>query len=166
MNMLSAENNTYPGECAEQMFAPCYITTDEDGFFEFGPVLPGEYIFELDMDNDGFNELELIHEFEADMDSEVTFPSAVPNVYDLTFTLTQIIDGSESTVEGKTIILSSGDSNNPPVQAIFDNESGNYLVELPEGEWILSHTLSDSEQLEQVDIDSDVTKSLISSENL
>ena len=160
MNMLSSENNTYPGECAELMFAPCNITTDEDGFFEFGPVLPGEYIFELDMDNDGFNELELIHEFEADMDSEVTFPSTVPNVYDLTFTLHQIIDGSESAVENETITLTSGDSNNPPVQAIFDNESGNYLVELPEGEWILSHTLSDSEQLwEQIDIDSDVTKS-------
>ena len=56
--------------------------------------------------------------------------------------------------------LSSTDSSIPSILAIYDNDTGEYLVELPEGEWVLSHTLSDSEQLwEQIDIESDINTS-------
>ena len=66
--LVDSENDTLLGECSEVMYAPCQMTADQNGSFEFGPIVPGEYIFELDMDEDGFNEVELIHEFEAEID--------------------------------------------------------------------------------------------------
>ena len=160
MMLVDSENDTLLGECSEVMYAPCQMTADQNGSFEFGPIVPGEYIFELDMDEDGFNEVELIHEFEADIDSEVNFPTPVPTVYDMRFSLTQISDGTETPVENLNLTLSSTDSSIPSILAIYDNDTGEYLVELPEGEWVLSHTLSDSEQLwEQIDIESDINTS-------
>ena len=57
------------------------LTADENGTFEFGPIVPGVPLLELDMDEDGFNEVELT-EFDADMDSQVNFPTPIPTVFD------------------------------------------------------------------------------------
>ena len=80
-----SDNDTILGECSEVMYAPCMLTADENGSFEFGPIMPGEYTFALDMDEDGFNEVELRHEFDAEMDSQVEFPTPIPTVFDLRF---------------------------------------------------------------------------------
>ena len=161
MVKLESENDTTIGECSEVMYAPCRLTADENGTFEFGPIVPGEYLFELDMDEDGFNEVELTHEFDADMDSQVNFPTPIPTVFDLRFSLTQVVDGMQTSVENlDNLTLVKSDNSAAPVVAVFDNISGEYLAELSQGQWILSHDLSDSEQLwEQIDLQSDVSTS-------
>ena len=167
MIQVDSENDTILGECSEVMYAPCQLTADENGSFTFGPIVPGEYIFELDMDEDGFNEVELTHEFEADMDSEVDFPNPIPTVYDLRFSLTQIANGTQTPVENLNLTLVRADNSAAPALAVFDNDTGEYLVELSQGEWILSHTLSDSEQLwEQIDVQSDISTSFIFRESM
>ena len=113
------------------------------------------------MDEDGFNEVELTHEFDADMDSQVNFPTPIPTVFDLRFSLTQIVDGMQTSVENlDNLTLVKSDNSAAPVVAVFDNISGEYLAELSQGQWILSHDLSDSEQLwEQIDLQSDISTS-------
>jgi len=153
-------NVTSQGECSEIGYAPCSITPDEEGSFSFGPVVPGEYTLELDMDGDGFTEAEISHIFDANSDSTVEFPSPIPTVYDLSFTLTRIANGSESPVTNLSLRMLSTDTSFAPVDVVYDNVTDEYNVELQEGEWILSHTLSDTEQLwEQIDMDSDVSLS-------
>ena len=150
------------------MYAPCMLIADENGSFEFGPIMPGEYTFALDMDEDGFNEVELRHEFDAEMDSQVEFPTPIPTVFDLRFSLSQIVDGLQTSVEGlDNLTLVKSDNSAAPVVAVFDNVSGEYLAELSQGQWILSHDLSDSEQLwEQIDLESDISTSFTFRESM
>ncbi len=151
-------NATSLGECSEVGYAPCMMTPDENGSFSFGPVVPGEYTLELDRDRDGFTEAELEHIFDANSDSTVEFPSPIPTVYDLSFTLTRIANGSETLVSDLNLTMLSTDTSFAPVDVVYDNVSGEYNVELRQGEWILSHTLSETEQLwEQIDIESDLS---------
>ncbi len=163
-----SDNDTILGECSEVMYAPCMLTADENGSFEFGPIMPGEYTFALDMDEDGFNEVELRHEFDAEMDSQVEFPTPIPTVFDLRFTLSQIVDGLQTSVEDReNLTLVKSDNSAAPVVAVFDNVSGEYLAELSQGQWILSHDLSDSEQLwEQIDLESDISTSFTFRESM
>ena len=163
-----SDNDTILGECSEVMYAPCMLTADENGSFEFGPIMPGEYTFALDMDEDGFNEVELRHEFDAEMDSQVEFPTPIPTVFDLRFSLSQIVDGLQTSVEGlENLTLVKSDNSAAPVVAVFDNDTGEYLAELSQGQWILSHDLSDSEQLwEQIDLESDISTSFTFRESM
>ena len=153
-------NATSLGECSEVGYAPCMMTPDENGSFSFGPVVPGEYTLELDRDGDGFTEAEFEHIFDANSDSTVEFPSPIPTVYDLSFTLTRIANGSETPVSDLNLTMLSTDTSFAPVEVVYDNITGEYNVELREGEWILSHTLSETEQLwEQIDLESDLSLS-------
>lgn len=148
------------GECSEIGYAPCVMTPDENGSFTFGPVVPGEYAIELDMDGDGFTEADITHIFDANSDTSVEFPTPIPTVYDLSFTLTRVANGTETPVENLSLTMLSTDTSFAPVDIVYDNVSGEYNVELRTGEWILSHTLSDSEQLwEQIDVESDLSLS-------
>ena len=163
-----SDNDTIIGECSDVMYAPCRLTADENGSFEFGPIIPGEYTFALDMDEDGFNEVELMHEFDAEMDSQVEFPTPIPTVFDLRFSLNRIVDGIQTPVDGlENLTLVKSDNSAPPVVAVFDNISGEYLAELSQGQWILSHDLSDSEQLwEQIELESDISTSFTFRESM
>ena len=43
-------------DCEEVHFAPCMILPDEDGKLNFGPIIPGNYTVEIDIDNYGIPE--------------------------------------------------------------------------------------------------------------
>ena len=144
------------GECSEVQFAPCTITANETGMLSFGPVVPGEYTVSIDMDGDGFNEAEVNHIFDSDIGDTIEFPSPIPDVHDLTFTLTRTDNGTEVSVDELNLTMISADGTNADTDVLYDSDSNHYYVELIDGDWVLSHTLSDSEQLwEQIMIDSD-----------
>ena len=167
LSFLDEENSTSQGECSEVMYAPCHITPDENGSFTFGPVVPGSYLAELDMDGDGFNEAQIIHIFEAESDSVMEFPTPIPTTYDLTFTLSRTVNGTETGVSDLNLTLLSTDTSIAPVDAVYDAEKGEYMVELRQGEWILSHTFSESEQLwEQIEVDADINTSFVFRESM
>ncbi|GIT10807.1 MAG: hypothetical protein CM1200mP32_03000 [Methanobacteriota archaeon] len=136
-------------DCAESGTAPCTITPDENGDFEFGPIIPGNYTAQVDLDGDGFAEVSAEYFFEEGEDSSVTFPAPVPDTSDLTFRLLE--DGQNVPDLNVTLRLKNGTGQ--PVSAIFDNNSGEYMVELVHGTWILNYTLTEELQLwEQIEV--------------
>nr|AIE93485.1 Oligosaccharyl transferase STT3 subunit family protein (STT3) [uncultured marine group II/III euryarchaeote AD1000_37_E08] len=154
--VMLLDNASEPAEavadCAESGTAPCTITPDENGDFEFGPIIPGNYAAQVDLDGDGFAEVSADYFFEEGEDSSVTFPSPVPDTSDLTFRLLE--DGQNVPDLNVTLRLKNGTGG--PVSAIFDNDSGEYMVELVHGTWILNHTLTEELQLwEQIEVGED-----------
>ena len=142
--------------CEDTGQAPCLITPDEDGKFEFGPIIPGEYIAEIDIDGDGFSELSENYFFDANETSEFEFPMPVPMTSDVNFGLFQIVDGVDEEIADLNVSFHLKDGSGNPVEAIYDSDAGSYYVELTEGIWILNHTLSNEDQLwEQIEIGSD-----------
>ena len=74
-------------DCQETGAAPCLIIPDEVGAFEFGPIIPGNYTAQIDLDGDGFPEISADYVFLAEFDAAMVFPSPVPETSDLTFRL-------------------------------------------------------------------------------
>jgi len=139
-------------ECQEVVTQPCFATPDESGSFEVGPIVPGSYLAEIDIDDDGFPEISQIFIFEYGQESLGSFPTEVPKTSDITFTLSD--DGSS--VDGLQLQLLPEDLTREPVSAIFDNDTKSYFAELLPGNWVLNYTLSDEKQLwQRISIGSD-----------
>ena len=152
---LLDENSTRSdatSECSDSGFAPCLLVPDEDGFFQFGPIVPGNYTALTDVDEDGFPEISEDYIFSPEIDIEYEFPSPVPETSDLTFTL--IESGNAVPDLDVTLRLKNGTGDTAFVE--YDNESGHYSAELSRGIWILNHTLSEDMQLwEQIEVGED-----------
>ncbi|HIH56511.1 MAG TPA: hypothetical protein HA288_04560, partial [Candidatus Thalassarchaeum sp.] len=152
---LLDENSTHSdatSECSDSGFAPCLLVPDEDGFFQFGPIVPGNYTAQTDVDGDGFPELSEDYIFNPEMNIEYEFPSPVPDTSDLTFTLTE----NGNLVPDLDVTLRLKNGTGDPAFVEYDNESGHYRAELSRGTWILNHTLSEDMQLwEQIEVGED-----------
>ena len=127
-------------QCQGVITQPCYVSTDETGSFEVGPIVPGTYIAEIDLDEDGFPELSQIFTFESDQGTLVSFPSEIPRTSDITFTLSD----EGTSVDDLELQFLPEDQNRAPVSAIFDNETKTYHAELLHGDWVLNYTLGDN----------------------
>ena len=132
-------------QCLGVITQPCFTTTDETGSFEVGPIVPGTYIAEIDIDEDGFPELSQIFTFESDQGTLVSFPSEIPRTSDITFTLSD----EGTSVDDLELQFLPEDQNLAPVSAIFDNDTKTYHAELLHGDWVLNYTLGDDKQLWQ-----------------
>ena len=132
-------------ECEGTISQPCYIIPDESGSFEIGPIVPGEYIAEIDVDDDGFAEVSQIFNFDQGEPSLLQFPSEVPRTSDITFTLSD----AGSMVNNLELSFTSENLSRDSVSVVFDNDSETYYAELLAGEWILNYSLSDEKQLWQ-----------------
>ena len=136
-------------DCQESGTAPCLMMPDEAGDFEFGPIIPGNYTAQIDLDGDGFPEISADYVFLAELDAAMVFPSPVPETSDLTFRMLE--DGQNVPDLNVTLRLKNGTGE--PVTAMFDSVSGDYLVELVQGTWIMNHTLTEELQVwEQIEI--------------
>ena len=132
-------------QCQGVITQPCYVSTDETGSFEVGPIVPGTYIAEIDLDEDGFPELSQIFTFESDQGTLVSFPSEIPRTSDITFTLSD----EGTSVDDLELQFLPEDQNRAPVSVIFNNETKTYHAELLHGDWVLNYTLGDNKQLWQ-----------------
>ena len=129
------------------------LTSDDEGNVSYGPITTGEYYVRVDIDEDGFYELNQTMQV-YDEPMNFTFDIGVPEMYDLTITL----NGPEGfDVAGREVNFSD-----PlgllPIEAVSD-ENGIVYVELPVGEWSISDN-SDEEYIliEEVMVeDSDMT---------
>ena len=144
-------------ECEKTLSSPCFVTPDSDGSFQIGPIVPGTYIAELDADEDGFPEISKTYVFTSEEDIVATFPSEIPQMTDITFTL---LDGT-STVPDLEVFFTPENESMAAVRALFDSESGTYRAELSQGVWTLNHTLADDKQLwKRIDVGTeDITDS-------
>jgi len=134
--------------CDDAFLAPCWIDSDENGSYSHGPVIMGNYSLVLDADDDGFDELAVNLSIDSDQSRNLTFGENVPITFDIDFDLHKVgAGGSVELVENQTIPFTSKDlSEAPPIDAIFDAETGRYNVELPIGRWVVNHTLDDAHQ--------------------
>ncbi|MEC9263654.1 MAG: hypothetical protein VYD23_00955, partial [Candidatus Thermoplasmatota archaeon] len=78
--LLGNESNASDAslDCEETGAAPCLIVPDEHGAFEFGPIIPGNYTAQIDIDADGFPEISQSYFFDSELDMAFEFPSPVP----------------------------------------------------------------------------------------
>ena len=141
----SVDNAT--DECLGTVAPPCMVTPDEEGAFLMGPIIPGSYVSQVDIDGDGFPEVSYDMIFESNHPYLANFPSDVPQMFDITFTLE---DGGEILSDELEMIFRPENQSMSPVTAVFDNESDTYSVELPQGTWILNYTLNEDKQLWQI----------------
>ena len=142
---INGSSDDSQDECQGVVTQPCFAIPDESGSFEVGPIVPGSYLAEVDIDDDGFPEVSQIFTFESGQTSLVAFPSEVPQTSDITFTLTD--DGTS--VDDLQLQFIPEDLSRTPVSAMFDNVTKTYHAELLLGDWILNYTLSDEKQLWQ-----------------
>tara|TARA_Y100000588_G_scaffold116726_1_gene127800 strand:+ start:24809 stop:34276 length:9468 start_codon:yes stop_codon:yes gene_type:complete len=142
---INSSSEEFLHECSTVVSPPCSVLPEEDGSFEIGPIIPGSYLVQVDVDDDGFPEISETYIFESDQDILAAFPSVVPQTSDITFTLT---DGDES-VENLELKFRSENQSIEPVSVSFDNTSGSYFAELSPGIWVLNHTLNEEKQLWQ-----------------
>ena len=116
------------------------LTSDEEGNVTYGPITAGEYYVRVDIDDDGFFEVnQTMQVFDDPMN--FTFDIGVPEMYDLTIQL----NGPEGfDVAGREVNFTD-----PlgllPIEVVSD-ENGVVIVELPIGEWSISDN-SDEEYI-------------------
>ena len=111
-------------ECQGVITQPCFVIPDESGSFEVGPIVPGSYLAEVDIDDDGFPEVSQAFTFESGLVTLVSFPSEVPQTSDITFSLSD--DGTS--VDDLQLQLIPEDISRNSVTAVFDNESKTCLL--------------------------------------
>jgi len=142
-------------DCSDAHFAPCMIVPDDEGKMNFGPVVPGNYTVEIDIDNDGFPEFMEDYVFDANQATDVQIPFPIASTFDITF---EMLDGDEN-VRDLNVSFRTNDGTENIVDAVFDNDSGTYYVELTPGEWLLDHTLDETKQIwEVIEVDADSTE--------
>jgi asparagine N-glycosylation enzyme membrane subunit Stt3 len=129
------------------------LTSDEEGNVSYGPMTAGIYYLRVDLDNDGYYELNQTMQV-YDEPMNFTFDIGVPEMYDLTITL----NGPEGfDVTGREVNFTDP-LGLMPIDVVSD-ENGFVVVELPIGEWSISDN-SDEDYIliEEVMIeDSDLT---------
>ena len=133
-------------ECSDSGYAPCWIDTDENGSFSFGPITKGNYSALVDSDMDGFSESFRMFMVNDDVPVNVTMDDPISIFHDIHFHLFD---------DGVPVELAEGDSINftnafieemDPVIALYDETTQMYNVEVPPGVWSVTHSLNGSKQ--------------------
>ncbi|HIA90318.1 MAG: hypothetical protein CXX80_03785 [Methanobacteriota archaeon] len=116
------------------------ITTNETGYFEVGPLPPGDYYYRFDLDNDSFYEFNGTL-FVMDDPSNLSIDFAIPVHQDVRIHLADSIFNSTTGQHelwdnsNRTVSFINSDFQSFVVNAT-SNETGDILVELPMGMWI------------------------------
>ena len=129
------------------------LVSDEEGNVSYGPITAGNYYLRVDLDNDGFYELNQTMQV-YDEPMNFTFDMGVPEMFDLTITL----NGPEGfDVAGREVNFTDP-LGLMPIDVVSD-ENGVVVVELPIGEWSISdNNDEDYILIEEVKVeDSDMT---------
>jgi len=113
------------------------ITTDENGSFSYGPVAKGEYYYRVDVDQDGWydmNESALVN----DEITNITLLFNVPDTADVTLNLVSPVDPITQEpmfdVTNRTITFDNTAGLLQPINVTSD-ENGEIYAELLYGEW-------------------------------
>ena len=122
--------------------SPVLITTDEDGNFSYGPLATGFYQWRVDIDQDGWYEVE--ENFSVGLDSEnITLAVSVPTKRDVVINLDAGDTGLD--LSNRTVTFTNAEStdlNQYLVTAVSD-ENGVVHAEVDMGQWIISDETDD-----------------------
>ena len=117
-----------------------HIVTDENGSFSYGPLAAGEYFYRVDIDNDGWYE---VNEslFVRDDSENFSMGMGVPEMHDVTVQLISPTDSETQapviSVADRVVTFTNDDSLMAPINATSD-ESGVVYIELPMGAYTMS----------------------------
>ena len=132
---------------------PILIVTDEEGNFSYGPLASGFYQWRVDIDNDGWYEVE--YNFTTDSDTtNVTLDVLVPYMNDVTINLNDGGNGVE--LINRTVTFRSTESTdlNPIEITATSDENGIVYAEIANGNWIISDETDEEFVLwHEIDID-------------
>ena len=123
------------------------ITTGEKGEFSYGPLPVGDYYYRLDIDNDGWYELNQTFTV-TDAPENITLVTPVPPMFDLTIQLSAPLDTNGTPMVdlvGREVAVINDAPELPPFIGISD-ENGVVHVEIPFG----SYTISDDSDEEHI----------------
>ncbi|MBT7638514.1 MAG: hypothetical protein HN554_06410 [Euryarchaeota archaeon] len=117
------------------------IITDEDGNFSYGPLASGEYYYRVDIDKDGWYELNETF-MVRDASENFSLIIGVPEMHDISLQLISPVDPltqeAYADVAGRVVTFTNDDPLFGPINSTSD-ENGLVYIELPMG----SYTISD-----------------------
>ncbi len=121
------------------------ITTDEFGNFSEGPLAAGEYYYRVDVDGDGWYELNETFTV-RDASENFTLLMDIPEMHDITLQLTSPVDpltqDAYTDVAGRIVTFTNEDPLFGPLNATSD-ENGLVYIELPMGAYTISDEAGD-----------------------
>ena len=124
---------------------PISFRTNETGFFAHGPLTTGTYAYTVDLDGDGFHEVNATLTVE-DLSTVVTLAGPVLDHIDLT--VTDLRDSAGNVVTDRTVRFEDTDSTNVVLGDV--DENGTLFVELPitlSQTWYVSDSIDENEIL-------------------
>ena len=116
---------------------PILISTDEDGNFSYGPLATGFYQWRVDIDDDGWYEVE--QNFTVDSDTvNITLGTVVPKMNDVTINLDN--GGNPFDLTNRTLTFKNTEATdlNPMEITAVSDENGVVYAEIGNGDWIIS----------------------------
>ena len=116
---------------------PILISTDENGNFSYGPLATGFYQWCVDIDDDGWYELE--QNFTVDSDTvNITLGTIVPKMNDVTINLDD--GGNAFDLTNRTLTFKNTEATdlNPMEITAVSDENGIVYAEIGNGDWIIS----------------------------
>ena len=144
-------------ELGEEFMIP--LTSGEDGNVSYGPITSGFYYLRVDLDEDGFYEMnQTIQVFDEPVN--ITFDLGVPQMYDVEITLN---GPAGFDVANRSVNLTDPLGLLPLV--LVSDENGVIEIELPVGEWEVSdnsdedYILIEEFTIEEMDMTLDMTYS-------
>ena len=145
---ISGDDNTLPNTTIELIdfdapdADPISIVTDENASFSYGPLATGDYQWRVDIDEDGWYEVE--YNFSVDFGSQnITLGYNVPTMRDVTIQLDAGNTGLD--MSNRTLTFrntASTDLNTYEVTAVSD-ANGTVHAEVDMGQWIISDESDD-----------------------
>jgi len=136
------------------------IITDENGNFSYGPLAAGEYFYRVDVDNDGWYELNETLSIRGSSEN-FSLLMSVPEMHDISLQLTSPVDPQTqeayADVTGRVVTFTNDDPLFGPINSTSD-ENGLVYIELPMGSYTISdetgddYILFDHVELETEDI--------------
>ena len=136
------------------------IITDENGNFSYGPLTAGEYYYRVDIDNDGWYELNQTIIVRGASEN-FSLVMGVPEMHDISLQLTSPVDPltqeAYADVSGRIVTFTNTDPLFGPLNSTSD-DNGLVYIELPMGSYMISdetgedYILFDHVELESEDI--------------
>ena len=140
------------------------ITTDENGSFSHGPILPGEYYWRVDIDSDGLYDANSTFFINEGDEANVTLRDGlgVPYMTDVTVQLRAVNNTGASLLDVANRVVTFTNIEILPGEVVAQtfnvtsNASGMIHVELTQGTWIASDDGDDLHVLwQEVEVSSD-----------
>ena len=149
---VEAPDSSPSGACSESNLAPCTVTIGDGGTVNIGPIPSMPHTVSYDADSDGFDDLTVEILPEEATSGILSVDAIVPEKYDLSLT---ILSSDDEEVSGLSLqITNLIDSSAYDLR--YNPSTSTYGAEVPPGEYILNHTLDDTQLWERFDLQSDM----------